>query len=77
MLFCFDNELTDHVSTLSSPTEPLQGDTDELKTLLGRRKERIYSDEIVQIEALFYAGKSGGSVSFDSFIQAIGCPSRA
>jgi hypothetical protein len=46
-------------------------DTDELKTLLGRHKNAFTPDEIVQIGELFYAGKSGGSVSFDSFIQAI------
>jgi hypothetical protein len=46
-------------------------DTDELKTLLGRHKNAFTQDEIVQIGELFYAGKSGGSVSFDSFIQAI------
>jgi hypothetical protein len=46
-------------------------DTEELKKLLGKHTNAFTQDEIVQIGELFYAGKSGGSVSFDSFIQAI------
>jgi hypothetical protein len=46
-------------------------DTDELKTLLSKHNNAFTVDEIVEIGELFYAGKSGGSVSFDRFIEAI------
>lgn len=44
---------------------------DELKDLLRKHKNAFTEDEIVQIGELFYAGKSGGTVSFERFIQAI------
>lgn len=46
-------------------------DTEELKTLLRKHSQAFTEDEIVEIGELFYAGKSGGSVSFERFIQAI------
>ncbi|GAX14045.1 hypothetical protein FisN_5Lh031 [Fistulifera solaris] len=46
-------------------------DTDELKQLLRKHNSAFTEDEIVEIGELFYAGKSGGSVSFDRFIEAI------
>jgi len=45
-------------------------DAAELKKLL--RKHSAFSDEeIIEIGELFYAGKAGGSVTFDRFIEAI------
>ncbi|KAL7568528.1 hypothetical protein ACA910_002644 [Epithemia clementina (nom. ined.)] len=46
-------------------------DTGELKNLLRKHKSAFTDEEISQIGELFYAGKSGGSVSFDKFIEAI------
>eukprot|EP00527_Entomoneis_sp_CCMP2396_P004945 CAMPEP_0198142296 /NCGR_PEP_ID=MMETSP1443-20131203/5116_1 /TAXON_ID=186043 /ORGANISM="Entomoneis sp., Strain CCMP2396" /LENGTH=362 /DNA_ID=CAMNT_0043805267 /DNA_START=358 /DNA_END=1446 /DNA_ORIENTATION=+ len=46
-------------------------DTDELKSLLRKHQQAFTEEEIVQIGKLFYAGKSGGSVSFERFVQAI------
>jgi len=46
-------------------------DTGELKNLLRKHQGAFTEEEIVQIGELFYAGKSGGSVSFDKFIEAI------
>lgn len=46
-------------------------DTEELKTLLRKHNNAFTEDEIVEIGELYYAGKSGGSVSFDKFVQAI------
>ena len=46
-------------------------DTEELKTLLRKHNNAFTEDEIVEIGELFYAGKSGGSVSFEKFVQAI------
>jgi Alternative oxidase len=45
--------------------------TDELKELLRKHNSAFTEDEIVEIGELFYAGKSGGSVSFDRFVEAI------
>jgi len=45
--------------------------TDELKQLLRKHNSAFTEDEIVEIGELFYAGKSGGSVSFDRFVEAI------
>jgi hypothetical protein len=56
-------------STLSSYSSS-SIDTDELKQLL-RKHQAFTEDEIVEIGELFYAGKSGGSVPFDRFIEAI------
>jgi Alternative oxidase len=39
--------------------------------LLRRHTSAFTEEEIVQIGELFYAGKSGGSVSFDRFIEAM------
>jgi hypothetical protein len=46
-------------------------DAEELKKLLRRHKNAFTEDEIVQIGEFFYAGKAGGSVSFERFIEAI------
>ena len=39
--------------------------------MLRRHPTAFTEDEIVEIGELFYAGKSGGSVSFDRFVEAI------
>lgn len=46
-------------------------EADELKQLLRRHPTAFTEDEIMEIGELFYAGKSGGSVSFDRFVEAI------
>lgn len=46
-------------------------DTEELKNLLRKHKNVFTEDEIIEIGELFYAGKSGGSVSFSRFVEAI------
>lgn len=46
-------------------------DTNELKNLLRKHKNVFTEEEIVEIGELFYAGKSGGSVPFDRFVEAI------
>lgn len=46
-------------------------EAEELKELLRRHPTAFTEDEIVEIGELFYAGKSGGSVSFDRFVEAI------
>ena len=46
-------------------------DTEELKILLRKHNNAFTEDEIVEISEMFYAGKSGGSVSFETFVQAI------
>jgi Alternative oxidase len=46
-------------------------DAEELKTLLRRHNNAFTEDEIIQIGEMFYAGKAGGSVSFERFIEAI------
>lgn len=46
-------------------------ETEELKQLLRRHPTAFTEEEIVEIGELFYAGKSGGSVSFDRFVEAI------
>jgi Alternative oxidase len=46
-------------------------EADELKNLLRRHPTAFTEAEIVEIGELFYAGKSGGSVSFDRFVEAI------
>lgn len=46
-------------------------ETDELKALLHKHSKSFTADEIAEIGEYFYAGKSGGSVSFDRFIEAI------
>lgn len=45
--------------------------TDELKQLLSKHNTAFTEQEIVEIGELFYAGKSGGSVSFRRFVEAI------
>lgn len=42
-----------------------------MKKLLRKHKSAFTDEEINQIGELFYAGKSGGSVAFDKFIEAI------
>jgi hypothetical protein len=39
--------------------------------LLRKHKSAFTEEEIVEIGELFYAGKSGGSVSFNRFVEAI------
>jgi hypothetical protein len=46
-------------------------ETEELKMLLRKHNNAFTEEEIVEIGELFYAGKSGGSVSFDKFVEAI------
>lgn len=46
-------------------------DTEELKVLLSKHKSAFTDEEIVAIGEMFYAGKSGGSVSFERFVEAI------
>lgn len=46
-------------------------DTEELKQLLRKHNNTFSDEEIFEIGELFYAGKSGGSVSFRRFVQAI------
>ena len=46
-------------------------DTDELKQLLRKHNSAFTEEEIFEIGELFYAGKSGGSVPFDRFVEAI------
>lgn len=46
-------------------------DTDELKQLLRKHNSAFTEEEIFEIGELFYAGKSGGSVPFDRFVEAV------
>lgn len=46
-------------------------DTEELKQLLRGHNTAFTEEEIVEIGELFYAGKSGGSVSFERFVEAM------
>lgn len=46
-------------------------DAEELKKLLNKHNNTFTDEEIIDIGELFYAGKAGGSVSFDRFIEAI------
>jgi Alternative oxidase len=46
-------------------------DADELKALLRKHSNSFTDADIVEIGELYYASKAGGSVSFDSFIEAI------
>lgn len=46
-------------------------ETQELKDLLRKHKAVFTEEEIVEIGEMFYAGKSGGSVPFDRFVEAI------
>ena len=62
------SSLTSHNS---QPRPQIRIDTEELKALLRKHNNAFTEDEIVEIGELFYAGKSGGSVSFDKFVQAI------
>jgi Alternative oxidase len=56
---------------LLSQTDLRRIEAEELKQLLRRHPTAFTEDEIVEIGELFYAGKSGGSVSFDRFVEAI------
>ena len=46
-------------------------ETDELKMLLRKHATAFTEDEITEIGEYYYAGKSGGSVPFDRFVEAI------
>jgi hypothetical protein len=46
-------------------------DAQELKHLLRKHNNAFTDEEIFQIGEEFYAGKSGGSVPFDRFVEAI------
>ena len=46
-------------------------DASELKELLRKHHGAFTDKEIVEIGDLYYAGKAGGSVSFDRFIEAV------
>ncbi len=46
-------------------------DADELKQLLRKHKATFTDEEIIEIAALYYAAKAGGSVRFDNFIEAV------
>jgi len=46
-------------------------DTEELKQLLRKHNSAFTEEEIIEIGELFYAGKSGGSVSFERFVEAV------
>ena len=46
-------------------------DADELKALLKKHNTTFTDEEIIELGELYYAGKSGGAVSIDNFIEAI------
>jgi len=46
-------------------------ETDELKQLLRKHHSAFTEEEVFEIGEIFYAGKSGGSVPFDRFIEAV------
>jgi len=46
-------------------------DAEELKALLRKHSSSFSDEEAYEIGELFYAGKAGGSVSIDSFIEGI------
>lgn len=46
-------------------------DSDELKQLLRKHAEVFTDEEIVELGEFYYAAKAGGSVRFDSFIEAV------
>jgi hypothetical protein len=46
-------------------------DAGELKELLRKHHSAFTDNEIVEIGDLYYAGKAGGSVTFDRFIEAV------
>mmetsp|Transcript_29047 Transcript_29047/g.42730 ORF Transcript_29047/g.42730 Transcript_29047/m.42730 type:complete len:422 (-) Transcript_29047:155-1420(-) len=46
-------------------------DAEELKKLLRKHNSTFTDHEIVEIGELFYAGKAGGSVTIDGFIEAV------
>lgn len=46
-------------------------DADELKALLRKHSSAFTDEEILEISDLYYAGKAGGSVTFDRFLAAV------
>jgi Alternative oxidase len=60
-----------HFQFISSTSTYNRLDTEELKHLLQKHNSTFSDEEIVEIGELFYAGKSGGSVSFRRFVEAI------
>jgi Alternative oxidase len=65
---------TDNVSSRIFPVcfhFPYRIDAGELKQLLRKHNNAFTDVEINEIGELFYAGKSGGSVSFERFVEAI------
>jgi Alternative oxidase len=75
--FWLTDWLTYHVYTrvalfcVKTTTATNSINTDELKQLLRKHKNAFTEEEISEIGELYYAGKSGGSVSFDKFVEAI------
>lgn len=46
-------------------------DADELKKLLKKHNDSFSDEEIIELGELYYAGKAGGAVSIDKFIEAV------
>jgi hypothetical protein len=46
-------------------------DTDELKDLLRKHHSAFTDEEIIELGELYYAGKAGGSMPFQDFIEAL------
>jgi hypothetical protein len=49
---------------------------DELKLLLRKHSTAFTDEEIMEISDLYYAGKAGGAVTFDNFIEAVDYAAR-
>jgi hypothetical protein len=72
-LKCLTPEIADRIlGELKTVDANFDGrlDADELKKLL-RKHKNFTDDEIVEMSEFFYAGRSGGSVSFDRFLEAL------
>lgn len=66
--------MNDTIKISESNTECLSSlriDAEELKTLLKKHNNCFSDEEIFEIGELYYAGKGGGAVSIDRFIEAI------
>ena len=62
-----------HILTLIRFLYPFANriDAEELKQLLKKHNTSFTDEEIVELGELYYAGKAGGAVSIDRFIEAI------